>query len=307
LLKVLDVSSSTLVTDDCVQYLINLQSLEKLYVLKTKISATCYALLLSNLPRIQNITWDSPAEFILQMITKEYLPLVKEFHCALLDASLLRTLCPHIKDLSISLGTENCLDVIHLTDVQWLGFELCYYETSMGTIIANMGTRLTKLDMTSVRNIDISHIINCCCVLKILYFDVCEVVRSGNFIFSPELPHFKSVTEITLIRTVGFVHFFTFLHHYVNVEFFHAEYVPGLEHMTVTSILNEGGFRKLRKIFLGSCGPLTLQTAMFLIEKCDNLSVIGKVDSWIGVSDDDRNALFDFVKKNNLALSVLLE
>jgi hypothetical protein len=46
---------------------------------------------------------------------------------------------------------------------------------------------------------------------------------------------------------------------------------------------------------------------MLLIEKCDNLSVIGKVDSWSGVSDDDRNALFDFVQKNNLALSVLLE
>jgi hypothetical protein len=75
----------------------------------------------------------------------------------------------------------------------------------------------------------------------------------------------------------------------------------------VSAILNAGGFRMLAKIFLGSCGPLTLQTAMLLIEKCDNLNVIGKVATWTGVSDDDRNELFDFVQKNNLALAVLLK
>jgi hypothetical protein len=73
LLKVL-VTSSVLVTDDCVQYLLNLQSLEKLYVSETKISETCYALLFSNLPRIQNVTWFGPIDFILQKISKECLP-----------------------------------------------------------------------------------------------------------------------------------------------------------------------------------------------------------------------------------------
>jgi hypothetical protein len=161
--------------------------------------------------------------------------------------------------------------------------------------------------MTAVRNLDITHIINCCSVLKILDFDVCGIVMSENVIFAPELPHFKSVTEIKVKCTVGFEYFLKFLHNYVNLEFFHAECVTGLEHVTVSAILNAGGFRKLGKIFLFLCGPLTLQTAMLLIEKCDNLSVIGKVASWSGVSDDDRNALFDFVQKNNLALSVLLE
>jgi hypothetical protein len=46
---------------------------------------------------------------------------------------------------------------------------------------------------------------------------------------------------------------------------------------------------------------------MLLIEKCDNLSVIGKVATWYCVSDDDRNALFDFVQKNTLALAVHLK
>jgi hypothetical protein len=130
---------------------------------------------------------------------------------------------------------------------------------------------------------------------------------SENIIFAPELPHFKSVTEITVKGIVGFEYFLKFLHHYVNLEFFDGAFVREIEHVTVSAILNAGGFRKLGEIFLFLCGPLTLQTAMLLIEKCDNLSVIGNVASWSGVSDDDRNALFDFVQKNNLALSVLLE
>jgi hypothetical protein len=131
-------------------------------------------------------------------------------------------------------AAELNLDVIHLTDVDWLRFKLGEYDIDkVRTIIANMGTRLTKLDMTAVSNVDITHIINCCSVLKILDFDLCRDVMSENFIFAPELPHFKSVTEIIVKCIVGFEYFLKFLHHYVNLEFFHAEYVRELEHVTV--------------------------------------------------------------------------
>jgi hypothetical protein len=72
---------------------------------------------------------------------------------------------------------------------------------------------------------------------------------SENFILSPEFTHFKSVTEIIFKRIVGFEYFLTFLHHYVDLEFFHAECVRGLEHVSVSAILNVGGFRMLAKNF----------------------------------------------------------
>jgi hypothetical protein len=200
------------------------------------------------------------------------------------------------------------LDLVQLTDVVGSEFTSCDYKIHNGKIvIESMGIRLTKLVMTAVRNIDISHIISNCSVLKILDFDLCGVVISENLIFAHELTNFKTVTEIIVKRIVGFEYFLKFLLHYVNLELFRAECVRELEHVTVSAILNAGGFRKLAKIFLVFCGPLTLQTAMLLIEKCDSLNVIGKVATWTGVSDDDRNALFDFVQKNNLALAVLLK
>jgi hypothetical protein len=150
--------------------------LKKLYVSETKISETCYALLLSNLPRIQNVTWFGPVGFILQEIAKECLPLINEFLGAVSDATLLRKLCPHIKQLGIFLRTDNCLDLIYLTDVDWLEFTSCDYKIHNGKIIIDsMGIRLTKLIMTAVSNVDITHIINCCSVLKILDFELCGV------------------------------------------------------------------------------------------------------------------------------------
>jgi hypothetical protein len=170
-----------------------------------------------------------------------------------------------------------------------------------------MGIRLTKLDMAAVKNVDITHIINCCSVLKILSFGLCGFVMSENFIIAPELPHFNSITEITLVRNKNFEYFLKFLHLYLNLESFEAEGVSELKDVTVSAILNAGGFRKLSKIILRFCGHLTLQTAMLLIEKCENLSVIGKLSGWYGFSVDDQNSLFDFVLTNNLALTVLLK
>jgi hypothetical protein len=125
-----------------------------------------------------------------------------------------------------------------------------------------------------------------------------------NFSFAPELPHFMSLKEMTLLRNRCFKDFHKYLHHYVNLEVFSAHWVAEIEDATVSEIVNAGGFRKLSKIFIAFCGHLTLQTAMLLIDNCDNLSVMGYLSNWCGVNDDDEKELLDFVKTNNLELSV---
>ncbi|KDR13190.1 hypothetical protein L798_12987 [Zootermopsis nevadensis] len=308
LLKVLDITGSKLVNDECVQYLLNMRNLEKLYVSETKISETCYAVLISSLPRIQNITWLGPVECILKNIRKKRLPKVNEFLGVISDVPLVRKLCPHIKKLSVCLQTKKSLDLIHLTEIVSLEFTSSdYYIHNLRIIIECMGIRLTKLDFAAVRNVDITHIISCCPVLKILNLALCEIVISENFTFAPELQHFKSVQEITFVRNSGFEYFLKFLHLYVNLELFHAEGVREIQDMCVSAILKAGGFRKLSKILLGFCGLLTLQTAMMLIENCDNLCLIGKLDTWSGVNGNDRIILLDFVRTNNLAHALVLK
>jgi hypothetical protein len=306
LLKMLDVTSSVLVTDECVEHLLKLQRLTKLRVAGTRITDTGYALLLSSLPQIRNINWYGLADSILQNITKECLPLVDEFCGDVSDVSLLTKFCPRIRHLSISLNNENSCDLIQLTDVVWLQITHCYYNINyLGILIENMGTRLTKLDLTGVNNVNISRILSCS-VLKILIIRYCEAIPSNNLNFTQELPHFKSVKELILLNNKGFKSFYKYLHHYVNLKTFHAERIEYVEDVSVSAILSAGGFKRLSTIILDFCGHLSLQTAMLLIEECDTLSVLGNLESWSHVSHDDKEELFQCVKKNNLALTVVL-
>jgi hypothetical protein len=307
LLKILNVRSSKFVTDYCLEDLLNLQSLEKLYVGGTAISETCYAILLSSLPRIQNISWRGSAEGVLQNITQECLPLLNEFTARVKDASLLTQKCPRIKHLSIHLDTGNLSDFIQLTDVVALELSHCDYVINNVIILfEHMGKRLTKLDLFGVEHVDFKQIVRCCSVLRILVFRYCRVMLSRYTFFNRQLPHFKSVKVIKLRSNPDFKHFHIYLNHYVNLEVFDAQFVAEVEDVTLSDILNTGGFRKLSEIVIRDCGHLTLQTAMLLIEKCDNLSVLGNLNGWPDMRCDDTKALFHYVKTNNLSLTVKL-
>lgn len=305
LLKILNVGSSQLVNDDCLEYLLKLQTLEKLQVGGTKISEVCYAMLLTGLPRIQNIYWRRPVETVLRYIIVECLPLVTEFSATVTDVSLLTQKCPRIKNLSINLEAENSCELVHLTDIVSIEFTYCDYKIKKLTpVLENLGMRLEKLDLFGVKNIDFIQIVRCCSALNILMFRYCQVILPKIAVFNPTLPHFKSVKTITLQSNPDFKYFHKQLHLYVNLEVFTAEWVEELDDVTVSEVLYYGGFRNLSTIVFNHCGHLSLQTAMLLLEDCDCLSVLGNVSTWSGVSCDDQKELFNCVKTNNLALTI---
>jgi hypothetical protein len=307
LLKILNVRSSVFVTDYCVEDLLNLQNLEKLYVAGTAISETCYAHLLSSLPRIQNIFWRGSVESVLQNITQESLPLVNEFNATVKDVPLLTQKCPRVKHLSIQLDTENSVDLIQLTDIVSLELEHCDYNiNNVIILIESVGSRLTKLDMFGVGNIDFEQVVRCCCVLRTLVLRQCGITLPRSVFFNRGLPHFESVKEIKLDSNKYVNSFLIHLNHYVNLEVFHARWVAEIDDMILSVILKTGGFRKLCEIILHGCGTLTLETAMLLIQMCGSLSVLGNMSLWPDISSNDMKALFDCVKKNNLALSIKL-
>jgi hypothetical protein len=308
LLKTLDVTASVSVTDDCVEYLLSMTRLETLHVANTTISETRYALILSSLPRVQNITWSGPVDRLLQNIKKACLPKVSTFWGTVSDPSLLTKLCPRIKHLILTLDNENSSELRRLTEVVTLEFTFSNYTTNnLGIVIENMGIRLTKLTMLAVVNINIIEVVTCCPVLKTLILKDCQVITSENFSFAPELPHFMSMKEVTLLRSRDFKNVHKYLQLCVHLEVLRAQCVTELDDATVSEILCAGGFRQLSIILLAFCGHLTLETAMLLLGKCDNLSVLGNLNNWCGLSDDDKMALFACVKNNNLALSIQLE
>ncbi|XP_021931632.1 uncharacterized protein LOC110835588 isoform X2 [Zootermopsis nevadensis] len=308
LLRKLDVACSINVTNNCVEDLLNMESLEILNVGGTGISEKSYALLLSRLPRIQSFFWKGRADDVFRYITRASLPLINEFSGVVTDASLLVRMCPHVKTLAVYLQSRNCSELVNLSDLVVLELSPCNYNTTnMGTVIENMGIRLTRLIMIQVANVDIVQIITSCSVLKILDLRYCRVITPENFSLSPELPHFTSVNEIILSKNQDFRDFHKYLVHYVNLEVFHAHHVAEVDHAIISAILNAGGFRKLTKIVLAFCGHLKLDTAMLLIQKCDYLTFLGNMNTWRDFSEDDTKTLMDCIKVNNLALFAYLD
>lgn len=305
LLRLLDVRFSTHVSDDCIEYLLKLRNLEDLYLGGTAISQTCYSLILSSLPRIENIQWCGPVDIIFKNITKKCLPLVKIFSGEVSDPSLLTKMCPRIKRLYVRLLSENSLELTRLTDVVYLQLLTCDYSVNnLSIIILNMGIALTNLEMCGITKVSIIEIFSSCSVLKRLVVKFCEVIMSEDLILPNELPHFRSVAIILLENNTGFESFTRYLHRYDNLEVFHAHHVTEIQDASVRAILTSGGFRNLSELVLRECGPLTLPTALLLIGCCDRLGLLGKLKTWSGVSDKDIDSLIKYVKTNNLELTV---
>jgi hypothetical protein len=82
-----------------------------------------------------------------------------------------------MKYLFICLQSENSLERIHLGDVYLLGFMCCDYNiNNLSKTLENMDIRLIKLDTFWVVNVNVTQIIICCPVLKILFVRFCRTI-----------------------------------------------------------------------------------------------------------------------------------
>jgi hypothetical protein len=306
LLMFLDIEYSSNVTDDCVEYLLNLRNLEYLNIGGTSISEMTYSLILSRLPRIMNVYLCREVDNVLQNVKKECLPSVIEFFGFVSNLSLLRKMCPRIKKLSIILQNVNTFELLHLTNLTFLELGPCHYNVyNLKNIFIFFGRRLTYLGMFYVKDINMFEIVCSCSVLKTLVVKHCSLTMSVDLVLAPKLPHFRSVKKIMLESNQGFNIFPRYVHYYSNLEVFNAELVMEIQDETMGAILNSGGFRNLSELVARECGPLTLQTAALLIRRCANLSYLGKLSTWSGVSVDDLMTLLHYVKVNNLALTIV--
>jgi hypothetical protein len=98
--------------------------------------------------------------------------------------------------------------------------------------------------------------------------------------------------------------FFFVLHLYVNLKVLN---IVGMEEVT-DAIIREnvvaGGLRHLTEFVAVRCGNLSMNTVWLLMHNCPNLTKIGNVSSWRGVTENEVVSLLTFLKNNNLSLTV---
>jgi hypothetical protein len=74
-----------------------------------------------------------------------------------------------------------------------------------------------------------------------------------------------------------------------------------LDDAAVSFILTNKGFQELKEFSAHHCGPLSLKSAVLLIENCRNLSQIRGVGTWSGINKEvDMPNLLHIAMKANV-------
>jgi hypothetical protein len=303
-MKHLSVQGSKCVDDVCVEPLLGLKKLCSLNVAGTSISANGYRKLLLCLPKLRNVAWLNPIDAVIRNLTVSF-PLVMTFVGTVSAAGMLVRKCPNIRNLELLSPVDDISELADLRDVYFISISQCSYTViRVGVIIRRLGATLTKLDLREIVNISADDLINYCTALNVL------IIHSSYITFGRTFdcvsPHFRNLKELRLRQNWGPFDFCYFLHMYINMNVLH---VVGMEQITDTvirHIVTDDGFRNLTEFVVDNCGRLSIDTVWLLMQNCPNLTTIGNVSGWSHVKDYEVVRLLNFLRNNNLSLSICL-
>jgi Leucine-rich repeat (LRR) protein len=301
-LQKLSVQHSKSVDDFCIEHLLTFTQLVSLDISDTSVSTNGYRELLLGLTQVQNITWFDPIEPVL-IRRIECLPSVRIFAGTLLGGTLLVRKCPNITKLTLISLTSDISGLAELRNVTSLSISHCCYARTGGDfVIKGLGTTLTKLKLLDIVNINIDDLIGHCTVLKTLDIHSCHITNRRKL--DHKFPHFRNLKELSLINNFGPFKFSCVLHLYVNLRKFHVVGMGQITDTIIREIVTAGGFRSLIECVVDNCGDMSMDTVWLLMQNCPSLCEIGNIKSWSGVTQYEVQSLLNFLRNNNLSLTV---
>jgi len=305
-LKLLSVEDSSLVDDCCIMHLIKLKQLLILNIGHTDISDEGYVMLLTGLPKLQNIVWFGNLDIVLRNVFGQ-LPSVKKVVGHISDAKLLAEKCPNMTNVVLFSITR---DISHLTVLSSLS-TISVVQSSCTAIgfnvaIRSIGSILTTLNMFQVVNINVDSLVSYCTALKAITIAYSHIMGPEHNSFSRELPHFKNVEEIRLKQNWGSYDFCLLLHLYVNLKLCYIMGMHQVSDLFIERVVTHGGFRRVTEFVTEHCEDMSMASARLLMKACEGLTKLGNFKYWSKVTDEEFRELLNFVRINNLALRVCL-
>jgi hypothetical protein len=301
-LKKLSVQDSVLLDDKCVEHVLKLTQLRSVNVSNTSVSSNRYRALLSGLRHVQNIIWSLPVDLVLTNL-REYLPSVTKLDGTISDARLLVLKCPKLKKLRLRFLTDDISDIRELRNVAFLSIRKCSCTViRLSVALARLGRTLSALEAHEAENVDVDDIINYCAVLNELKISSCSITCTA--ICDRKWQHFQNLKKLKLIHNKAPSSFCHVLHFYVNLKVFHVAGMSEINDTLINQLVRLGGFRNVTEFIVDHCGYLSMQTTSLIRNTCPNLTKIGNVGSWSGVGREEEVNFLNFVRDNNLSLTV---
>jgi hypothetical protein len=288
-ITMLDMRSSRNVDDNSVVHLLKLKNLVYLNIDDTSITPKAYVSVLSELPKVENISWTSwstPADDILNSINQNRLSSVKSIMGNFRNALILIQKCQFISKLSLfyaQCDLSELKDLIALNDLTIVNTN--FRTTHLSAMLVGVGPHLRRLELSCVNDVSVHDVTLHCCHLQTFEMNDCQFYPSHTF-FNRQLFHFKSLVFLSLKGNGDFVNFNNYLTCSVHLERFTARNIAQLDHAAVYFILRRKGFQELKVFSAHHCGHLTIKSAVLLIETCHNLSQLRGVGTWSGINKE---------------------
>jgi hypothetical protein len=154
--------------------------------------------------------------------------------------------------------------------------------------------------MQVIMDVNMDDLINYCSFLDELNIRSCHITCRRTF--DPELPHFRNLKELRLRHNWGPFDFSFILHLYVNLNVLSIVGLAQISDTVIRQIVMADGFRNVTEFVAFRCGDMSMDTAWLLMQNCPNLTKIGNISGWSGVTDYEVATILTFLRNNNLSL-----
>jgi hypothetical protein len=309
-LRTLIVCDSRMVTNNSAQFIRQFRELSFVHLGGTSVDDAFYGLIITELPSISNIMITSNESHLVDHLEGRVFDTIINVEGFVRHINMLTEVCPNIRKLNIYWIIEDMINVSVLDALRSLQISRgSYVAGNMNAVLQGVGNRLTELILKNVRRVNLADIVTLCSGLESLVLERCKFQPlHADVTLDPELPHFRSLTSLKIIKNPMDPTDFFHLRHYVNLKTIECR---GLEIFTdhfVSDCVHSGRFRNLECFHINEAGEeaLTMQSIDLLLQHCDHLKSLGYLETWTNLNPAHINDLEEEMFNQNYDLKILL-
>jgi hypothetical protein len=249
----LDVTNSLGVTNASVQPLKETRKLKYLNLYGTQIGDEQYAMILSELPNIANITSRENEASILRHIAVGSLDTITHVSGYIQDIDTLTHKCPNITNIDMTDMYPRTRDLLGLTAFNVLRaleiHHLDYGSSDFNAVLQVVGHRLTDLKLSHAKCVDLQDITTLCPTLVNLFLIDCTFLHlDSNTPLDPRLPHFKNLIHLELRYPFPRSYVSRYVQCYVSLKTIHFMYTSTFTVEFVREMLSLDTYKQLETL-----------------------------------------------------------
>jgi hypothetical protein len=273
------VNGSSRVTNDCIPYLLLLSNLQILDITRTEIDRLHYGQLLSELPKISNVSFVSKEDDLLSHIVLETINTITHVTNIVNDINMQIQKFPRTQKFILTTSNVDLSGLTAWTDLHNLEILLgdCP-QMNLNAVLTGIGHKLTDLTLKRVTRLNLLNIITLCKSLRHLHLHSCIFLPlNADTPINPQLPHFRILLSLKIEKSVQDDTDFSFIRYYVNLERIELRWIQIFTEEFMREAIRLGTLANLKECYISEDdeGVLTFAVLQLFLQHCPRLKIFG--------------------------------